>query len=37
MSISEVTTLELFTLQELLEVIPEHVLDVHVVMSLMPL
>lgn len=37
MSISEVTALELFALQELLKVIPEHVLDVHVVMSLMSL
>ena len=37
MSISEVTALELFTLQELLKVIPEHVLDVHIVMSLMSL
>ena len=37
MSISEVTALELFTLQELLKVIPEHVLDIHIVMSLMSL
>ena len=37
MSISEVAALELFTLQELLKVIPEHVLDVHIMMSLMSL
>ena len=36
-SISEVTALELFALQELLKIIPENVLDVNVVMSLMSL
>ena len=37
MSISEVAALELFALQELLEVVPEDVFHVHVMMSLMSL
>ena len=37
MSISKVAALELFAFQELLEVVPEHVLHIDVMMSLMSL